>query len=402
MTVDATRQDHYPDFDLLHDRPGLWSDIPSSNLDARSSQNICSQFDLVAHMAFHANMFPEYLSSQSLQGQQWTGREACRSQPQSPCSSPLQSQHGQIHETRDFEEETTDIPDQRGQQGNDVRYTDFTTSQRGQRSQSRSLPVGHLRHQSSVDFGEDLLRNSHDTIDENIFADWAWGPRERSGRRAVREGSMQWGSDSGFDSPRGSLASISGDEMDSNSFPHVNGSEKEESGLTALSFGYRTQVLKPTTGRSSSLGEHPTPWPVLRTRTGSIDPDVVSTYRALSMEYLGSEMHERKPLATVGPRREKLTEQQRRRNHILHEKKRRALIKDGFDDLLNLVPDVKDRGLSKSAILLKAAEWLSSLICENKALRAQARALEGADTMPSPPQPASPHQKSHRRINRRI
>lgn len=342
---------------MFHELPGLWPEVPSSHLDARATQNTFNQFGLVAQMALHANMMPEFASLQSLpQGQPWAPREAYRPPPQSsPCSSPLQSQYNAEQET-DSRHDKEAVHD---------------TSRRGQRCHSRSLPVGHLRHQSSVDFGEDLLRNSHDTdVDENIFADWAWGPRQPSGRRAVHEGSMQFGSDSGFDSPRGSLASASGDDMETEPSPppppHVHSSEREEAGFTALSFGYRNQVFRPA-------------WPVLRTRTGSLDPDVASTYRALSWEYLGAAMHERKPLATVhvGPRREKLTEQQKRRNHILHEKKRRALIKEGFDDLLDLVPGVRDRGLSKSAILLRAAEWLSGLVCENKALRAQARALEG-------------------------
>ncbi|KID70211.1 Helix-loop-helix DNA-binding protein, partial [Metarhizium hybridum] len=347
MTVDATRQHYYPDFDLLHDLPGLWPEVPSSHLDARPTQNTYSQFGLVAQMALHANMMPEFSSLPSLPpGQPWAPREAYRPQPQSsPCSSPLQSQHNATQETHSRHDK---------QAGHD-------TSRRSQRCQSRSLPVGHLRHQSSVDFGEDLLRNSHDNdVDENIFADWAWGPRQPSGRRAVHEqGSVQFGSDSGFDSPRAS----SGDDMETEPSPPR---QSEDPGFTALSFGYRNQVPSPA-------------WPVLRTRTGSLDAEsVASTWRALSWEYLGAAMHERKPpLATVGPRREKLTEQQKRRNHILHEKKRRALIKEGFDDLLDLVPGVRDRGLSKSAILLRAAEWLGGLVCENKALRAQARALEG-------------------------
>ncbi|KID90374.1 Helix-loop-helix DNA-binding protein, partial [Metarhizium majus ARSEF 297] len=345
MTVDATRQHCYPDFDLFHELPGLWPEVPSSHLDARATQNTLNHVGLVAQMALHANMMPEFASLQSLsQGQPWAAREAYRPPPpqSSPCSSPLQSQYNAEQQT-DSRHDKEAVHD---------------TSRRGQRCHSRSLPVGHLRHQSSVDFGEDLLRNSHDTdVDENIFADWAWGPRQPSGRRAVHEGSMQFGSDSGFDSPRGSLASASGDDMETEPSPpppppHVHSSEREEAGVTALSFGYRNQAFRPS-------------WPVLRTRTGSLDAElnVASTYRALSWEYLGAAMHERKPLATVhvGPRREKLTEQQKRRNHILHEKKRRALIKEGFDDLLDLVPGVRDRGLSKSAILLRAAEWLGGL-----------------------------------------
>ncbi|KHN97127.1 Helix-loop-helix DNA-binding protein [Metarhizium album ARSEF 1941] len=264
--------------------------------------------------------------------------------------------------------------------GSDAEFTHSDTWRRGQPWASSSLPVEHLCHQSSVAFGEDLLRNSHDTVNENIFADWCWGTRPRAGKRRAQEGSsVPRGSDSGFGSPRGSprgsLASTSSDEVDA-------GHELATLGFgMGLGFGFGSRNQAAWRGRHGVSSS--TAWPVLRTRTrtGSVDPDVASTCRALSLQYLGAamDMHDRKPLATmVGPRREKLTEQQKRRNHILHEKKRRALIKDGFNDLLDMVPDVKDRGLSKSAILFKTADWLGSLVCENEALRARARALDGS------------------------
>ncbi|OAA50257.1 Helix-loop-helix DNA-binding protein [Metarhizium rileyi] len=108
--------------------------------------------------------------------------------------------------------------------------------------------------------------------------------------------------------------------------------------MKTLSFGYVDEL-------KSSSGQLAATWPVPRTRTGSIDPDALSTHGALSLEYLGSSLHERKSPTTIGPRREKPTEQQ---NHILHEKKRRAMIKEGYDDLLKLVPGIKDRELSKA------------------------------------------------------
>jgi len=64
--------------------------------------------------------------------------------------------------------------------------------------------------------------------------------------------------------------------------------------------------------------------------------------------------------------RENLSEEQKRSNHILSEQKRRNLIKRGFDDLHELVPEIRNGGLSKSAILTEAANFLENIIEENK------------------------------------
>lgn len=442
MSVDTTRQDFYPNIDRtlqilallvylrnrlltknnvmlfidLYHRPGLdcrlWPDVSPFGIDSRATQSLYSQFELANQMNFHANMIPEFSTSQApflqsqtfQQGQQWAAKEMCPPQAQSGSySSPLQPQPPQTFEKTDNDQQMggMDKPNQTLHSG----QTSPDTLMHGQPSQFRSFPVGHLRHQSSVDFGEDLLRNSHDTVNENIFAEWCWGAGQRPENRPVHEGSVHWGTDSSFASPRGSAASVSSDAINPRSFPHLKVSEQRESvprDPTLLPRGYSHDFYKLKAGLSASLGDHPITWPVLRTRTNPMDRDVLSTYRALSLEYLGSALHEQKSLATVGPRREKLTEEQKRRNHILHEQKRRAMIKDGFDDLLNLVPDLKDRGLSKSAILVKAAEWLGTLTCGNKALRAQARGLEGgADSTSSTKFVASRQQKSYRRSSRR-
>lgn len=64
--------------------------------------------------------------------------------------------------------------------------------------------------------------------------------------------------------------------------------------------------------------------------------------------------------------RENLTEEQKRNNHIISEQKRRNLIKRGFDDLHELVPEIRNGGLSKSSILMEAANFLEKLIEDNK------------------------------------
>jgi hypothetical protein len=75
--------------------------------------------------------------------------------------------------------------------------------------------------------------------------------------------------------------------------------------------------------------------------------------------------------------RENLSEEQKRENHIKSEQKRRTLIKEGFDDLCDLVPGLRGGGFSKSTMLAMAAEWLEDLLKGNEALAAQLAALEG-------------------------
>ena len=69
--------------------------------------------------------------------------------------------------------------------------------------------------------------------------------------------------------------------------------------------------------------------------------------------------------------RENLTEEQKRTNHIISEQKRRNLIKQGFDELCSLVPELRGGGFSKSAMLLQAADWLEDMMHGNEILKTQ-------------------------------
>jgi hypothetical protein len=71
------------------------------------------------------------------------------------------------------------------------------------------------------------------------------------------------------------------------------------------------------------------------------------------------------------PPRENLSEEQKRENHIKSEKKRRTLIKEGFDDISDLVPPLRGGGFSKSTMLTIASEWLDELLQGNEALAKQ-------------------------------
>ncbi|KAI1189583.1 hypothetical protein F5B17DRAFT_187950 [Nemania serpens] len=68
------------------------------------------------------------------------------------------------------------------------------------------------------------------------------------------------------------------------------------------------------------------------------------------------------------PQRENLTEEQKRENHIKSEQKRRGAIKEGFDDLTFIVPNLQNGGYSKSNVLNMAGDWLEMLIKGNQTL----------------------------------
>lgn len=80
--------------------------------------------------------------------------------------------------------------------------------------------------------------------------------------------------------------------------------------------------------------------------------------------------------ATTKPARENLTEEQKRENHIKSEQKRRTLIREGFEDLNNLVPGLRGGGFSKSAVLIMSADWLEGLLRGNEVLRQRLEALQ--------------------------
>ena len=68
------------------------------------------------------------------------------------------------------------------------------------------------------------------------------------------------------------------------------------------------------------------------------------------------------------PPRENLTEAQKRENHIKSEQKRRLAIKEGFEDLAFIIPNLQNGGYSKSNTLSIAGEWIQSLVDGNRKL----------------------------------
>lgn len=79
-----------------------------------------------------------------------------------------------------------------------------------------------------------------------------------------------------------------------------------------------------------------------------------------------------------GQKRDNLTEAQKRENHIHSEQKRRNLIRQGFEELCSMVPELKAGGYSKSAVLVHAANYLDDLKKGNARLRLYLQQLEAA------------------------
>lgn len=81
--------------------------------------------------------------------------------------------------------------------------------------------------------------------------------------------------------------------------------------------------------------------------------------------YTDESSRKKRSAAAQKLQRENLSEAQKRSNHILSEQKRRNLIKRGFDDLHDLVPEIRNGGLSKSSVLMEAANFLEKIIHDN-------------------------------------
>ncbi|CAO3592331.1 unnamed protein product [Absidia cylindrospora] len=74
--------------------------------------------------------------------------------------------------------------------------------------------------------------------------------------------------------------------------------------------------------------------------------------------------------------KELLTEDEKRSNHIASEQKRRSTIRNGFKDLTDIVPTLKNINNSKSTVLFKAVDYIKYLEKRNNHLRDKMGSLE--------------------------
>ncbi|KAJ6441962.1 bHLH family transcription factor [Purpureocillium lavendulum] len=265
-------------------------------------------------------------------------------------------------------------------------------------------PVGHLRHQPMEEFKEENRRSSLVTEHDNTFTEWMWGSKERTPVRKTNMGDIQWGSDSNFGPAQGYVPEPNKESVESQQQTQLKCLECLEVNKSAAN----TRPSSPVNGRSPQDArdasdyvkreDDPNAPPRKRRKSKNVkeavdedDDDDASFSKSGKKRKPRSERTGTSPLsdATASsrrrkstangakPPRENLSEEQKRENHIRSEQKRRTLIKEGFDDLGDLVPGLKGGGFSKSTTLAMAAEWLEELLRGNKALAGQMASLGG-------------------------
>jgi hypothetical protein len=76
----------------------------------------------------------------------------------------------------------------------------------------------------------------------------------------------------------------------------------------------------------------------------------------------GSSNEDKMAKDAAGGRRDPLNDEQKRQNHIASEQKRRNQIREGFEELNKMVPDLREGGFSKSAVLVEVAGFAEKLV----------------------------------------
>lgn len=73
----------------------------------------------------------------------------------------------------------------------------------------------------------------------------------------------------------------------------------------------------------------------------------------------------------------RLSEQEKKSNHIASEQKRRAAIREGFDRLTELVPGLEGQGRSESIVLKKTVDFMHLELQERRRLIAEIESQGG-------------------------
>ncbi|KAI9763616.1 MAG: hypothetical protein M1840_000410 [Geoglossum simile] len=90
-----------------------------------------------------------------------------------------------------------------------------------------------------------------------------------------------------------------------------------------------------------------------------------------------SQPDESEPPPSANGERPRLTEQEKKNNHIASEQKRRQAIREGFDRLTELVPGLEGQGRSESVVLRKSVDFMRKEVEERRTLVARIEALGG-------------------------
>ncbi|OTA65256.1 hypothetical protein K449DRAFT_431850 [Hypoxylon sp. EC38] len=239
---------------------------------------------------------------------------------------------------------------------------------------------------------------------EMVFTDMMFGTSQGLSQRPIEAPELQWGSDSSFARAQGyvppdhesselleqkrlgvlKVFSISESAAttrppspvtngESSSIPrpdsNANGYVKEECDPEAPPAKRRKSKSKAKSETEEEIEDLTSIPPKAVARKRKSKPDLKITTDASSSATPDATGKRRKSTinSSKAPR-ENLTDAQKRENHIKSEQKRRGAIKEGFDDLSEIVPNLKGGGYSKSTMLSIAGEWLEALLKGNEEL----------------------------------
>lgn len=337
-------------------------------------------------------------------------------------------QHGQLPHSQQHGQRQPQVHNHIGQHSDDVLNAAATLLQNGSSPlrnshtpdyglprRSMGPPLGHLRHQPLEDFQEDGRRNL-DLLkgpQEPGVADWFHAaPGKTPTPRNDVPTAFQWGSDSNFNPVQGYTPDVNNQTVESMHREQLKLLEGLEVSKSAAS----TRPSSPSNAHAATHVDHArqphappkrdedSEAPPRKRRKSKNTRDTTSLGHDDEEEQISAKVKggrksksdrenpdssppaesvagssgKKRKSATNGPKpsRENLSEAQKRENHIKSEQKRRTLIKDGFDDLCELVPSLRGGGFSKSAMLSVAGDWLDELLQGNEALNDQLSAMK--------------------------
>ncbi|KAJ4164843.1 hypothetical protein LMH87_006498 [Akanthomyces muscarius] len=79
-----------------------------------------------------------------------------------------------------------------------------------------------------------------------------------------------------------------------------------------------------------------------------------------------------------GDEKPRLTEEEKKQNHIASEQKRRQAIREGFDRLTELVPGLEGQGRSEGLVLKKTVEYMRQQLDERQSMIERVEQTGGA------------------------
>lgn len=238
--------------------------------------------------------------------------------------------------------------------------------------------TNHVRHQSLTDFKTDVSKHdSKHHTPYNYFVEWCWPQKKQAFNKTYPHVYIQWGSDDKFDTSEVIVSALTRDKKATANESGHGISTKIATKPTAATASHQDAVL-PMAIRNLRLrsANRKTPHSS-QPSSGGFNSTVALQVRSLPSHFETSHGSSR-PFpslqalqASFRLHSKKVAEDHRRSYHLNHERKRRAIVRTSLNDLIDMVPGLKGQGLTKSAMLLKAASWLEELLYGNAQLQAQ-------------------------------